>query len=39
VFKAGIRGHKWYKAPLAATYYASCMTRFRIGRALKGETA
>ncbi len=39
VFKAGLRHHKWYKAPVAATYYASCMTRFRIARALKGEPA
>ena len=37
VFKAAFRDHKWYKAPAAATYYATYMAGFGIVRSIKDK--
>lgn len=35
VFKAALRDHKWYKAPVAAAYFATYMAGFGIVRSIK----
>jgi histone arginine demethylase JMJD6 len=37
VCKAAFRDHKWYKAPVAAAYYATYMTSFGIARSIKDK--
>lgn len=35
VFRQALKQHKWYKAPIAAAYYATYMTGFRIAHSAK----
>ena len=38
VCKEAFRRHKWHKAPLAAAYYTTYMTGFRIARSLRADS-